>query len=491
MAPILHAPEIDDPALTWLNVAEPLSLTQLRGRVVVLDFWTMCCINCMHVMSTLKQVEEAFPEEVVVIGVHSPKFSAEKDVGAVRKAIARHGIEHPVIHDPDRKLWSQYAIRAWPTLIIIAPNGQLIGQVAGEPDPNGLLQSINQILDQSKQYGFFEPSALDLDPPREDSGALRFPGKIKPLVGMPRRWAVADGGHNQIAILDDDGDEIGRIGAGAAGFDDGAPDAARFNAPQGLVCAPDAIYVADTGNHAIRRIDLDASGAALGVTTLAGTGRRGGAMDDAIAEGQEIALASPWDLALDGHRLLVANAGTHQILSLDPLTGHLSRLAGTGGENLVDGAPREALLAQPSGLAIDADDRLLYVADAETSALRTVHLDSGAVSTLVGAGLVDFGHVNGALDEARLQHPLGVALDTSGRLVIADSYNHALRLVDSVAGRVDDLAAGADCADDACVPLNEPAGLWADGNRLLVSDTNNHRILAFDLAGNRYWTWAD
>lgn len=488
MAKIIHAPEIDRPGLTWLNVSQPLSLATLAGKLVILDFWTFCCINCMHVIPILRRVEDAYPDDVVVIGVHSPKFTAERDVANVVPAIARYGITHPVIHDPDFILWKQFGVRAWPTLTFISPDGYVIGQVSGEPDPRKLLEVVAQTLAENRAAGSLRPSPLVLNEVQpEESGRLRFPGKIKPLAA-PRHgavWAVADSGHHQIVLLDAEGNETRRFGSGRAGLVDGDGVAAQFHAPQGLDSDATALYVADTGNHALRRIDLgDGS-----VTTLAGTGRRGRPLGAARDAG-ETALASPWDIAVhDGH-LFFANAGTHQLGQLDLARGSVAALAGSGREAIGDGAALDASLAQPSGLALAADGRILYFVDSETSAVRRLDLARGMVRTLVGRGLFDYGHVDGAFPDARLQHPLGLALTDDDTLVVADSYNNALRRLDLRRETVTDLDDGLLCRDALCLPLAEPAGIAADGRgRLLVSDTNNHRIVLYDLTTRSTRTW--
>jgi len=492
MTGIVRAPDFDQPGLAWFNVAAPLTLADLRGKLVILDFWTFCCINCMHILPSLRLVEEAFPDEVVVIGVHSPKFAAELDPANVAAAIARYGIVHPVIHDPDFRLWREYAVRAWPTLIFVSPDGRVIGQHSGEPDPDRLIEAVGQTLAQWREEGLLRPGALAFTPVAVPSGRLRFPGKIKPAPGAAKRWVLADAGHHQIVLLDDDGGEIARYGSGVAGLVDGDAATARFNGPQGLIADAQAIFVADTGNHALRRIDR-ATGL---VTTLAGTGRRGLALGEP-APGLTTALASPWDLELgdlelaDG-LLYFANAGTHQLGSYHREAGTVARLAGSGAEAIVDGKAEEAALAQPSGLAVTPDGSDLYFADSETSALRVLRLDGARrIETLIGSGLFDFGHVNGALGQARLQHPLGIAW-WAGRIAIADSYNGALRSVDPASGTVSDLDDGFLCTDALCLPLAEPAGIAADGaNRLLVADTNNHRVVEYDVAARSSRSWAE
>ncbi len=483
--PVVRAPELDRPGLDWLNVAAPLSLAALGGRLAILDFWSSCCINCIQILPTLRRIEEAFPEEVVVIGVHSPKFPAEKEVENVRAAVARYGIRHPVVHDPDFQLWRQYAVRAWPTLVFLGPDGRVLGQAAGEPDPDRLFNAIAGAVEELRRSGNARPARVALSAEPAVAGTLAFPGKIRPLPGSPGHWIVADAGHHRVVVFDTAGQPVGHYGTSEAGFVDG--ETPCFDQPQGLIADEQAIYVADTGNHAIRRIDRHGGR----VATLAGTGKRGRPLG-AAAPGLATALASPWDLALLGRRIFFANAGTHQLGVLDLENGHVEVLAGTGAEAIVDGPARDAVLAQPSGLALSPDGRRLAFADSETSAIRLLDLEAMRVETLVGSGLFDFGQVDGAFAAARLQHPLGLCWQGTGALLVADSYNGTLRRLDLAAQRVELFAADFLCEDPLCLPrLGEPAGLWLDGaGDLLVSDTNNHRILRYDLAGKRYRTWA-
>jgi thiol-disulfide isomerase/thioredoxin len=474
----LHAPEINRPGLVWFNTDRPLGLGDLTGRLVILDFWTFCCINCMHVLPTLARIEAAFSEEVVVIGVHSPKFSAERDPENLKAAIARYGITHPVVQDPWMSIWEEYAIHSWPTLVILGPDGRELGRISGEPDAKILLSGISDMVKDMHAGNLPPPIPLPSQPVRSESGVLRFPGKVKPLPegGL----AVADAGHNRIVLLNDEGKEIASYGSGQEGFKDGSGDEASFNSPQGLAVTPEAIFVADTYNHAIRRIDRKTGN----VVTLAGIGRRGPILSFDEKPAVRMALASPWDIEFFHGRLLFANAGTHQLGSFDLLNETVRAIAGNGGEHITDGPGPHALLAQPSGLALDLKAKLLYFADSETSSIRCFDLTSGEVTTLVGSGLFDFGSADGPFVDALLQHPLGLCL-RGNDLIVTDSYNHALRRLDLVGRLVETLTPV--CRDELCRPLAEPAGICAlpDG-RLIVADTNNHRLLEVEADGLGY-----
>ncbi|MES2491117.1 MAG: thioredoxin-like domain-containing protein [Pseudomonadota bacterium] len=479
------APEIARPGLQWLNVAAPIPLEQLRGRLVILDFWTLGCINCVHIIPTLRALEERYPDKIVVIGVHSPKFEREKSIVSVRDAIRRYEIHHPVIHDPEMQLWQAYGVEAWPTLVFVGADGKLLGQVQGEPEPQQFNRLVTDLLKQSS--GKLKPQYLALKPLEAVQGRFSFPGKLKSVPGVEKRWALADAGHNQIVLLNDKGADIRRFGSGKEGFADGAANKASFHHPQGLIATDEAIYVADTGNHAIRKIDL----ATGNVSTLAGTGQRGTVLAN-LSSGKTTALASPWDLERKGQQIYFANAGTHQIGVLNLADNKVAMFAGSGAEELKDGAAREVGFAQPSGLVISADGLTLYVADSESSAIRTITLNNKPmVKTLVGAGLFDFGRTNGTFKVGRLQHPLGVAVEGQ-QLLVADTYNNAIRSLDLAAKQISEFDGGAyTCMDPVCIPTREPAGIVIDGkDRVLLVDTGNQRIEEYRPSSKTYRTWA-
>lgn len=514
----IRAPELDR-ALGWLNTDRPLSLRELRGQLVLLDFWTYCCINCLHVLPTLRALEERHrADPLVVIGVHSGKFDEERDPARIREALERHDVRHPVAVDDGRRLWHAYTIRAWPTLVLVRPDGIIAWTVSGEPDPAELEARIAEELASARRAGTLAPHP----PARIESpvaeGLLRYPGKV--AVASDGRLAMADSGHHRVVVAAPDGRVLMVAGSGQRGFADGAFEAAAFDGPQGLCWDGEQLWLADTQNHALRRIDLRTRT----VETVGGTGRLGGArFPVAPAPARSVDLRSPWDVVREGQLLYVAMAGTHQIWALDLEAGTLGPWAGLGVEALIDGVSggwrwgshREseeetaagAAFAQPSGLALGQDPdgrRWLYVADAESSAVRAIALghgqgsDAGRVTTLVGEGLFDFGDVDGpgGLGEpARLQHCLGVAVGPGG-LVVADTYNHKVKRITREAAPARPRAPASESAGRCEVStihgeagelvLAEPGGLaWAPDGSLVVADTNHHRLLRLRLAGAR------
>ncbi|GHF05215.1 redoxin domain-containing protein [Streptomyces griseoluteus] len=444
----------------WLNTGDQqYTLADLRGRIVILDFWTFCCINCLHVLDELRELEERHRDTVVVVGVHSPKFVHEAEHQAVVDAVERYGVEHPVLDDPELATWKQYAVRAWPTLVVIDPEGYVVAQHAGEGHVHAIERLVAELEAEHEAKGTLRRGDGPYVAPEPEPTVLRFPGKA--LLLPSGNFLVSDTTRHQLVELAEDGESVvRRIGTGARGFTDGSAEQASFNEPQGLALLDDgSVVVADTVNHALRRLDL-ASGA---VTTLAGTGRQW--MQGAPTSGpaREVALSSPWDVALFGGRVWIAMAGVHQLWTYDPAAGTVQVAAGTTNEGLVDGPGAEAWFAQPSGLA--AAGERLWLADSETSALRWVDLD-GAVHTAVGTGLFDFGHRDGEAGQALLQHPLGVTALPDGSVAVADTYNHALRRYDPATGEVTTLA----------TDLREPSDAVLAGDDIVVVESARHRL---------------
>ncbi|MEO9261553.1 MAG: thioredoxin-like domain-containing protein [Jatrophihabitantaceae bacterium] len=460
----VRAPEF--PTGSWFNVAEPLSLKQLRGKIVLLDFWTFCCANCLHVIEELRELEADFADELVIIGVHSPKFEHEKSDRAVAAATERYGLAHPVFNDPQLHLWQQYAVRAWPTLVLIDPDGYLVAQAAGEGQVSGLRLIITELI--AEHAGSLRRGDNPYQPPAPVSGDLRFPAKA---ILDGDSLLIADAGHHQIVRTELDGQRVRqRIGSGvrtAAGSLDG------FAEPNGLALVPSELglgfdlLVADTGNHVLRGVRLGADPAIVHTVELAA-----GLAAIRTVTGPVPAVLSPWDVAWWPAigQFVIAAAGVHLLLGWHPGTGAVSILAGTTVEGLRDGPAADGWLAQPSGLAVDGDR--VWFADSETSALRYLTA-AGQLHTAIGEGLFDFGHVDGTASQARLQHPLGLAVLTDGSIAIADTYNGSVRRYDPVTDQVATLA----------TELSEPSGLVVLDGELVVVESAAHRLVRPVTAG--------
>ncbi|MGX5188515.1 thioredoxin-like domain-containing protein [Streptomyces avermitilis] len=444
----------------WLNTGDKqYTLADLRGRIVVLDFWTFCCINCLHVLDELRELEEKHRDTVVIIGVHSPKFVHEAEHQAVVDAVERYGVEHPVLDDPELATWKQYAVRAWPTLVVIDPEGYVVAQHAGEGHAHAIAALVAELEAEHEAKGTLRRGDGPYVAPEPEPTVLRFPGKA--LLLPSGNFLVSDTTRHQLVELAADGESVvRRIGSGIRGFADGPAEAASFSEPQGMTLLDeDVVVVADTVNHALRRLDL-ATGE---VTTLAGTGRQWWQGSPAAGPARDVDLSSPWDVAVFGGRVWIAMAGVHQLWTYDPAAGTVEVGAGTTNEGLVDGPGEEAWFAQPSGLAATADR--LWLADSETSALRWVDLD-GAVHTAVGTGLFDFGHRDGAAEQALFQHPLGVTALPDGSVAVSDTYNHALRRYDPATGEVTTLA----------TDVREPSDAVLVGDDIVVVESARHRL---------------
>lgn len=446
----------------WLNTGDrQYTLSELRGRIVILDFWTFCCVNCLHVLDELRELEEKHRDTVVIIGVHSPKFVHEAEHQAVVDAVERYEVHHPVLDDPELATWKQYAVRAWPTLVVIDPEGYVVAQHAGEGHAHAIEKLVEELEAEHGAKGTLRRGDGPYVAPEPVATHLRFPGKA--LLLPDGGFLVSDTTRHRLVELDADGETVRRhFGTGERGLSDGGPEEARFCEPQGLAALPDGrIAVADTVNHAIRALDLTTGV----VTTLAGTGRQWWQGSPTSGPAREVDLSSPWDLAWFGDRLWIAMAGVHQLWTYDPEDGTVRVAAGTTNEGLVDGPAAEAWFAQPSGLAVSADGERLWIADSETSALRWVDRDEH-VHTAVGTGLFDFGHRDGAAAQALLQHPIGVTALPDGSVAISDTYNHALRRYDPASDEVTTLA----------TDVREPSdAVLVDGD-LVVVESARHRL---------------
>lgn len=453
--------------LTWFNVSHPLQWSDLRGRAVLLDFFTPGCINCIHLLPAEKRLEERFGTRLLVIGIDSPKFSASRTKDGLLSFIERYDLRHPIVLDPDMQMWNAYGVQAWPTLVLLGPDGNVQKTFIGEQSYEQLAGPIEAALASAPPAS--KLPKLPLQPIAARNRALATPGGV---AVSPSLVAIADTNHDRIVLADHAGKLVAVIGTGCAGHANGDYAHAQFQGPHGLAFHDGALYVADTDNQLIRRIDL----AHKTVTTIAGNGERGFAIAGNFPARSAV-LNSPWDVAWSGNALYVSMAGDHQIWRYDPAGQTIGPWAGTGEEGLEDGARGDAQFAQPSGMSAHGDT--LYDTDPESSSVRAIVLPEGKVTTLVGHGLFDFGMRNGSTDHAQLQHAEGVAWN-AGSLYIADTFNNALRKLDLAAHRVSTIAALLDR------PL-AVATLAPD--TLLVAEGDANRIDAVHLPDGKVTPW--
>ena len=472
----------------WLNTGgAELDLETLRGKIVLLDFWTFCCVNCLHVLDELRPLEEKWADELVVIGVHSPKFEFEKDPEALRANIERYEVSHPVIDDPELETWSAYGARAWPTLMVLDTHGRIAGNLSGEGHAANLDRLVAELVAEGEADGSLRRGPAPTVLAERTEQTLRFPSKLAVLPDG--RLVVSDAGQHRLVVFQADGATVDAIiGTGERGHADGDEDTARFAEPNGVLALPAEVahevgydlLVADTAGHRLRGVKIGQdrllrSRTTTEVTTLAGTGEQwmqGEPLPRGEGDARTYSLSTPWDLTWSHslNRAVIAMAGIHQLWTYDPATGALLVLAGTTQEGLVDGPAVTSWWAQPSGLDEMPDGRIV-IADSESSGVRLLDPQTMQVSTLVGKGLFDFGHVDGPLDRARLQHPLGVTALPDGRIAIADTYNGAIRLLDEETGEV------VTVATDLKEPSDAIVGPPVDGiGQLIVVESGAHRI---------------
>lgn len=468
--------------VTWFNVERALTLEELKGRIVLLDFWTLGCINCQHIVPDLKRLEAEFGDALVVIGVHSGKYATEHDDESIREAVKRLGLEHPVVNDPDFAVWQTFGASAWPTLVLIDPAGNLVGGHAGEGVYDLFQPILASLKAEFEASGVLEPAPLPLSLDSAPATAvLSYPGKALADAASGRLY-IADSGNNRVVVSTLSGELLKSIGTGREGFADGAAEESAFRQPQGLALSEDGktLYVADTRNHAVRAVDTTS----FETSTIAGTGQQLDRLPQRDAPSRKTALASPWDTVQVGGQLYISMAGIHQVWTLDLAAQTLNVFAGTSREGIDDGPRREmATLAQPSGITTDGET--LYWVDPEASALRQVRIRGEAeVQTLVGTGLFDYGAEDGRGTKASLQHAQGVAYD-DGALYIADTYNHRLRVYDITSKELG-TSAGSErgWADGTAgsARLDEPGGLSVANGKLYIADTNNHLVRVFEIA---------
>ena len=472
----------------WLNTGgAELDLETLRGKIVLLDFWTFCCVNCLHVLDELRPLEEKWADELVVIGVHSPKFEFEKDPEALQANIERYEVSHPVIDDPELETWSAYGARAWPTLMVLDTHGRIAGNLSGEGHAANLDRLVAELVAEGEADGSLRRGPAPTVLAERTEQTLRFPSKLAVLPDG--RLVVSDAGQHRLVVFQADGATVDAIiGTGERGHADGDEDTAQFAEPNGVLALPAEVaqevgydlLVADTAGHRLRGVKIGQdrllrSRTTTEVTTLAGTGEQwmqGEPLPRGEGDARTYSLSTPWDLTWSHslNRAVIAMAGIHQLWTYDPATGALLVLAGTTQEGLVDGPAVTSWWAQPSGLDEMPDGRIV-IADSESSAVRLLDPQTMQVSTLVGKGLFDFGHVDGPLDRARLQHPLGVTALPDGRIAIADTYNGAIRLLDEETGEV------VTVATDLKEPSDAIVGPPVDGiGQLIVVESGAHRI---------------
>ncbi len=455
-----HAPAFPD-GLEWFNVDRAVRMSDQRGKVVLIDFGNFCSIDCRHSLTDLRRLAARYPDDLVIFGIHTPAFRSELRRTHVQKSINRHNIEFPVIHDPERKLRNLYNIRILPTQVLVDQEGCIVGSLSGDGKAARLEQVISSLISRRAGPTRSARSSFQLKPCPEPKGVLSFPGRI---VAARDRVYIVDSGNHRILVTSANGHVLRQYGGEGPGFLDGTGMSAAFNNPQGIAVNDDFLFVADEGNHALRRINLLTDE----VVTIAGTGKQGGPESVPGGTPEKTALNSPTDVVFHKGELFIAMAGAHQIWRLSLLTNSLELLSGSGIEGLADGAPSAAMFAQPTGLTVC--NGMLYTVDATSSAVRCVDPDTGWVTTLVGAGLFAFGEQDGIGLAARLQYPLDIKADQAQNMLwVADTYNNKIRRIGVKTRHVSSVLLNR--------RLDEPGGLAFSNNTLYIANTNAHEVL--------------
>ena len=439
----------------------------------------------------MRRLERKYSNELMVIGVHSAKFPNEKEKENLYKAVKRCELEHPVVNDAEFQIWQEYACRAWPTMMFIDPEGKVIGKHEGEMSYEDMDRLLGRMVAEFDEQGQLDRNPIVIAREPEPTTPLSFPGKVLADEAGDRLF-IADTNHNRIVVASLAGKVTAVIGSGEEGLADGDFSSAQFNHLQGMELDGDALFVADTENHALRRVDLVAGT----VSTLAGNGKQGNRREGQ-GPGFSTELNSPWDLAFHDNKLFIAMAGCHQLWVMDLELGLVGPYAGSGGESISDGALDQATLAQPSGITTDGNR--LYFADSETSSIRSAELEpNGRVRTIIGLGLFEFGDRDGEGHHVRLQHPLGIT-DRNGALYVADTYNHKIKLIMPVPRSSETLlgTGKAGYLDGGALEaaFSEPSGLSIAGGKMFIADTNNHQVRVADMETLRVTTleltWPD
>ncbi len=471
----------DNPNQQWFNVARPITADDLKERVILLEFWTYSCVSCIQSLPEIKELQEQFGNKLTVIGVHSASFSDEREEASVKKAILKYDITYPVVNDPDLKIWNAFKTKSWPTYVLINPRGNKVKTYSGEKDLSRVKEYIKKLISSYKFQINRENLPILLEKHDLIGNVLSFPSKLEYGADFSYKSHhspvifIANTGQNNIVVSSLSGDMIAKIGSGKEGFEDGSFEAASFRSPQGLLYDSGKLYVADSGNHALRLINFKEKT----VTTLIGSGQRGEIIGNGedLVDAKSLDLSSPSGLEFfpDKSHIAIANPGTHQILSYDLNKNTVSVIAGNGYKGIEDGKYPENSLSQTSDLSAFAHK--LYFLDSGTSSFRVLD-ESGNVKTLIGTDLANSGHVNGDKSKALMQHALGLTVDDTGAY-ISDSFNHVIRKYDLSSGQLRDLVGAGKRGDNLAKPaqFDQPDGIISVLDRFYVADSNNNRVL--------------
>lgn len=464
----------------WLNSSRKIESSDLKNRVILLDFWSYACVNCLNMIPEIKKLETEFGNRLTVIGVHSGKFNNEKNDESIKKAIIKNDVSHLVVNDSEFKIWNGFKISSWPTFVLIDAKGRVVKKYDGKISAEDLRKDIKKLISKYKYRLNNERLPIVLEKNRVVDYILKFPGEIifaqnfsYKNINKANVLIIANTGKNKILVTNLNGNILLEIGSGDVGFDDGDFYSASFNSPRGLLFKNNNLYIADTSNHALRKINFTDGK----VSTLIGNGKRGEVVKQSD-RADKISLSSPFDLAFfpDKNNIVISNSGTNQLLKYNTSSNTVTPFAGNGSKGLINGAYPNNSLAQPSGLSSYGEQ--LYFVDAESSSLRSIS-KSGVVKTLIGNGLSEFGYKGGKKDEALMQHPVGIiAFDKE--IYIADTHNHAIRRYNIKTGELSTYSGGErgdNINGGKRTQYDEPEAITYFADRFYIVDSNNNRIV--------------
>jgi Redoxin/NHL repeat len=450
--------------LQWCN-AEKQSIESMRGRVLAIVFWNASSSYCTNIFSGLARLQAKFPVDFAIFGIHVPKFDAETNDRTVIKAINRLKIPFPVANDLNWICWQHFGVSQWPSIVLIDREGRIHDIIVGDDQQEKLDANVAELVSRETQM-FVNPLVPLKFQSSEFLSPLSFPSG---LAATDTHLYVADTANHRILECNHNGRILREFGNGHPDMNDGPYSEAAFHSPRGLCWIREMLYVADTGNHAIRKINLLKGD----VETVVGSGKLGTPREGSSRHPSENQLNQPWGLSGSNDRLYIGMAGSNQVWEYELGNSRLRKVAGTGELGLVDGSARHALFAQPSGLALVQQS--LYVVDSASSAIRAIQLSQGTVQTLVGQQLYEFGNKDGERRDARMQFPQAVVLDPNAPVLwIADTYNGLLRKLR--------LGGGGMTTQPLNRRLGQPSALAASAGTLWIADAAQHEVLRFDIA---------
>lgn len=467
----------------WFNTSKPITKEDLKGKLVLLDFWSYSCVYCIQSLPQIKELQDDLGSKITVIGVHSARFEGEKNRTAIKKAILKYDIDFPVIDDSDLKIWNKFNLKSWPTYILINPYGNIIDTFSTKKELKKLSQKVRKVAKKYKYEINRDPLPILPEKYNTIGNVLSFPTGLESVKNfsfgskeIPVIF-VANSSKNKIYVTSLTGDILFKIGSGVDGFEDGGFVSASFSKPRGLLYKSRKLYVADTGNNALRVVDFKTKK----VTTLIGSGELGGIIKyGKKIDADDFDLSSPTSLEFfpDSNHIAIANSGANQILSYNIKNHLITAIAGDGSLGNKDGKSSKNTLAQTSDLA--AYSKKLYFVDSKSSSLRVLYKD-GNVKTLIGQGLKRFGNKSGDKSEALMQNPTGLEVDDTG-IYIVDSFNNSIKKYNFSSKKISNYFGsgkiGEKLGDSKESEFDEPKRITSILNKFYVSDTNNSRIVS-------------